>query len=502
MKRFILSVLAVCLTWGICTAANPKREFRGAWIQAVNHQFEGMPTADLKSELIYELESLSSAGINAILFQVRVEGDALYKSKIEPWSAYLTGVQGQAPDEDWDPLQFMIEQCHQRGMELHAWINPFRAKTASTEVFADNHQMTLHPERIIKYGSLALFDPALKENRDYICMVAADIVERYDIDGFHIDDYFYPYPDGDLKFKDDASFRNDPRGFTDKDDWRRDNVNLFVEQLYHTVKDLKPWVKFGISPFGIYRNRSDEYPDGSRTSGLENYSGLYADVLYWIEQGWMDYCIPQIYWNTGTKAADYAVLARWWSEHSGGCPMYVGQDVERTVQGKDPNNSSRNQQRHKLSLERVLPGLQGNCFWPAKSVVNNPKNYRTVLANEYHDTPALQPLSPGMPDTAPGKVRKVMIVNTRRGPVLFWTAPKNRKERELEKARQYVVYRFMPGQDIDIEDPGHIVAITRETFMELLPETLDGDGYFVVTALNRLDCESAPVKYDISDYRK
>ena len=199
MKRLATLLLAL-LTVAFTFAAAPKREFRGAWIQAVNHQFEGIPTAELKAELSRQLDSLASCGINAILFQVRVEADALYKSELEPWSAYLTGFQGEAPDEDWDPLQFMIDECHARCMELHAWINPFRAKTKPTTEFAPTHQMKVHPERIIKFGDLALFDPALQENRDYICQVAADIVNRYDIDGFHIDDYFYPYPDGNLMY--------------------------------------------------------------------------------------------------------------------------------------------------------------------------------------------------------------------------------------------------------------------------------------------------------------
>lgn len=492
MRKRLACLLLAILSAAICFAAAPKREFRGAWIQAVNHQFEGIPAADLKAELSRQLDSLAACGINAILFQVRVEADALYKSDIEPWSAFLTGVQGQAPDEDWDPLQFMIDECHSRCMELHAWINPFRAKTASTTQFSSDHQMKVHPERIIKYGDLALFDPALQENRDYICSVAADIVSRYDIDGFHIDDYFYPYPDGSLKFKDDASFKKYPRGFSNRDDWRRDNVNLFVEQLYNTVKELKPWVKFGISPFGIYRNKSEQYPEGSETTGLENYSGLYADVLYWIEKGWMDYCIPQTYWNTGTKAADYAILARWWSAHNGGCLMYLGQDVERTVTGRDPSHPESNQQRHKLNLERILPGLQGNCFWPAKSVVDNPSDYRTVLAHEYHQTPALQPIAGNAPANTPNKVRKLMPVQTSDGPVLFWTAPKSKKE--LDRAVQYVVYRFENGEKIDIDDPAHIVGMTRRTFLNLPYRDGTTQYIYVVTALNRIQRESVPVK--------
>ena len=495
MKR-LCSLLIALLTVAFTFAAAPKREFRGAWIQAVNHQFEGIPTAQLKAELTRQLDTLESCGINAILFQVRVEADALYKSDLEPWSAFLTGFQGEAPDEDWDPLQFMIDECHARCMELHAWINPFRAKTAATTDFAPTHQMTLHPERIIRFGDLALFDPALKENRDYICQVAADIVTRYDVDGFHIDDYFYPYPDGNRKFNDDKSFKADPRGFSNRDDWRRDNVNLFVEQLYHTVKDIKPWVKFGISPFGIYRNKSAQYPNGSETTGLENYSGLYADVMLWIEKGWMDYCIPQTYWNTGYKAADYAILAKWWSDNAGGCLMYLGQDVERTLTGVDPSHPESNQQRHKLNLERILSGLQGNCFWPAKSVVDNPGNYRTVLAQEYHTAPALQPVADYMPKNTPGKERKLMPVQTKDGPVLFWTAPKARKE--MDKAIQYVVYRFEKGQAINLDDPQHIVAVTRRSFLNLPYRDGSTQYIYVVTALNRIQRESAPAKCKVN----
>ena len=474
MKRLtsLLFMLSVAL---LCSAVSPKREFRGAWIQAVNHQFEGIPTAQLKAELTRQLDSLESCGINAILFQVRVEADALYKSELEPWSAYLTGFQGEAPDEDWDPLEFMIEQCHARCMELHAWINPFRAKTTETTEFAPNHQIKTHPERIINYGKLALFNPALQENRDYICKVAADIVTRYDIDGFHIDDYFYPYPDGNLKFNDDASFRKDPRGFKNKDDWRRDNVNLFIEQLYKTVKDIKPWVRFGISPFGIYRNKSAAYPEGSESSGFENWSGLYADVLLWIEKGWMDYCIPQVYWNTGNKAADYSILTKWWSDHAGGCLMYIGQDV---------------------NLQRIMKGLQGSCQWPAKSVVDNPKDYRTILSNEYYNTPALQPVADYMPKNTPGKVRKLMKVETKDGPVLFWTAPKAKKE--MDKATQYVVYRFEKGQEINIDDPSHIVAITRRSYLNLPFRDGKTQYIYVVTALNRIQRESVLSKCKVN----
>jgi hypothetical protein len=210
----------------------------------------------------------------------------------------------------------------------------------------------------------------------------------------------------------------------------------------------------------------------------------------------MDYCIPQTYWNTGYKAADYAILAKWWSDHAGGCLMYLGQDVERTVTGKDPNHPESNQQRHKLNLERILGGLQGNCFWPAKSVVDNPDDYRSVLASEYYTTPALQPLAAYLPSNTPGKVRKLMRVETKDGPVLFWTAPKAKKE--LDKAIQYVVYRFEKGQQINLDDPRNIVAITRRSFLNLPFRDGSTQYIYVVTALNRIQRESTPAKCKVN----
>jgi len=495
MKKFALALILTVSVFTLSRASNPKREFRGAWIQAVNHQFEGIPTTQLKKKLSTGLDSLEAAGINTVLFQVRVEADALYKSSIEPWSAYLTGVQGQSPDEDWDPLQFMIDECHKRNMELHAWINPFRAKTASTQKLAANHQISVYPERMVKYGDLVLFNPGIKENRDYICKVAANIVSRYDIDGFHIDDYFYPYPQDGLAFNDRKTYDNDRRGFNNIDDWRRDNINLFVEQLQRTVKDAKPWVKFGISPFGIYRNSSAVYPDGSATSGLEGYSSLYADVLYWMEQGWIDYCIPQVYWNKGFRAADYSVLTEWWAGHSAGCLVYIGQDVQRTVDGQDPSNPSRNQQRLKLDLERRLDRLDGNCFWPAQTIIDNIGGYSTVLKQDYHSTTALQPIVSSIKAKNPEKVRKLMVVETVKGPVLFWTAPKAKRIKDYETACRYVVYRFDEGEKVDIDNASHIVQITRNNYYEF-PEgnAADSKAVYVVTALNRLDGESDPVK--------
>ena len=371
-----------------------KREFRGAWIQCVNGQFQGIGTQEMQRTLRYQLDELQKDGVNAIIFQVRAECDALYPSRYEPWSKFLTGRQGTPPSPYWDPLQWMIDECHRRGMELHAWINPYRAKTKTTSQLAANHIAVTHPDRIFSYDGLYILNPALPENRDYICRVVDDIVSRYDVDGIHIDDYFYPYPAAGQTIPDQRDFQHDSRGFTDIRDWRRDNVDLFVKQLGESVHQRKPWVKFGVSPFGIYRNQKSDPRNGSRTSGLQNYDDLYADVLKWVNNGWVDYCVPQLYWEIGNRAADYQELIGWWNRKAANRPLYIGEDVLRTVKYADPQNPASHQLPAKHRLHRQAANVQGTVLWYAKAAVDNPGNYGTLLRTDYWRYPSLQPLMP------------------------------------------------------------------------------------------------------------
>ena len=470
-----------------------KREFRGAWIQAVNGQWQGIGRDAMQAELTRELNELQADGINAILFQCRVEGDALYESTLEPWSRYLTGQQGMPPSPYWDPLAWMVEQCHARGMELHAWINPYRAKTKGTKELATTHYAVQHPERCFTYDGLMLFDPGLSENRAFICHVAADIVRRYDVDGLHIDDYFYPYPVAGVAIPDDASYARYGGGM-ERGDWRRQNVNLFIRELRDSVRAAKPWVKFGVSPFGIYRNQRS-WAGGSATNGLQNYDDLYADVLKWLEEGWVDYNIPQIYWEIGNKAADYETLIRWWSAHANMRPLYIGQDVDRTVSKPDVNNPSQHQMVAKMALQRSLPGVYGSCQWYARAVADDKGNYGTLLREVYHRTPALQPLMPWLDQKAPGTVRKLKDVWTSDGYTLFWTAPKAKKP--MDEARLYVVYRFPKGEKVNIATPERIVSITPQTFLQLPYEDGTQKWTYVVTALDRLQNESKVKKVNV-----
>ena len=471
-------------------SAYPKREFRAAWIQSVNGQFRGMPTEKLKQNLIGQLNSLQKAGINAIIFQVRPEADALYASRLEPWSRFLTGVQGKAPEPYWDPMQFMIDECHKRGMEFHAWINPYRTKTTLKSELAPNHVYNIHPEWFVTYGDQLYFDPALPESRRHICMVVSDIVSRYDVDAIHMDDYFYPYPIKGKDFPDDASFARFGGGFSNKGDWRRSNVNVLIKKLHETIREIKPWVKFGVSPFGIYRNESSD-PLGSKTKGLQNYDDLYADVLLWAREGWIDYNIPQIYWHIGHPVADYETLVKWWARNTENRPLFIGQSVMNTVQNADPKNPSINQLPRKMALQRAYQTIGCSCQWPASAVVENAGKYRDALIAEYHKYPALPPVFDFMDNEAPAKVRKMKPVWTEDGYILFWTAPKYKEE--MNRAVQYVVYRFNDKEKVNIDDPSHIVAITRDNFYKLPYEDGKTKYRYVVTALDRLHNESKSV---------
>lgn len=471
-------------------SAYPKREFRAAWIQSVNGQFRGMPTEKLKQNLIGQLNSLQKAGINAIIFQVRPEADALYASRLEPWSRFLTGVQGKAPEPYWDPMQFMIDECHKRGMEFHAWINPYRTKTTLKSELAPNHVYNIHPEWFVTYGDQLYFDPALPESRRHICMVVSDIVSRYDVDAIHMDDYFYPYPIKGKDFPDDASFARFGGGFSNKGDWRRSNVNVLIKKLHETIREIKPWVKFGVSPFGIYRNESSD-PLGSKTKGLQNYDDLYADVLLWAREGWIDYNIPQIYWHIGHPVADYETLVKWWARNTENRPLFIGQSVMNTVQNADPKNPSINQLPRKMALQRAYQTIGGSCQWPASAVVENAGKYRDALIAEYHKYPALPPVFDFMDNEAPAKVRKMKPVWTEDGYILFWTVPKYKEE--MNRAVQYVVYRFNDKEKVNIDDPSHIVAITRDNFYKLPYEDGKTKYRYVVTALDRLHNESKSV---------
>ena len=420
------------------------------------------------------------------MFQVRAEADALYQSSYEPWSRFLTGKQGTAPNPYWDPLAWMVNECHKRNMELHAWINPYRAKTKGTKELSTQHPYVKNRERFFSYDDLLIFDPALPENRQYICDVVKDIVSRYDVDGLHIDDYFYPYPVAGVEIPDDTSYKLYSNGIKDRGDWRRYNVNLLIEQMHRTIRTAKPWVKFGVSPFGIYHNegQGEAYLPGSATKGLQNYDDLYADVLYWAEKGWVDYIAPQVYWQIGHPTADYDTLVKWWNRNCKKCVLVIGQDIDRSEKYNDFEA--------KMQLQRAQSNVDGSVLLYSAAVAKNTADCVTKLSENYHSTYALPPLMPQIDDKIPGKVRKVKTLWMPEGFYLFWMAPKAKKP--LDEAVQYVVYRFAKNEKVNIDDAAHIVAVTTNTCIQLPFATGKEKYTYVVTALDRAKNESKAVK--------
>ena len=381
------------------------REFRGAWIATVGNidwpSKPGLSTDQQKQELLALLNKAVELRLNAIIFQVRPGCDALYASKIEPWSEYLTGQMGQAPEPGYDPLAFAVTEAHRRGLELHAWFNPFRARhVGAKSPVSSKHVSRTHPDLVRKYGPFLWLDPGEKAARDYSQSVVLDVVRRYDIDGVHIDDYFYPYREKDGKgheidFPDWPSWKKyrASGGKLARDDWRRENVNQFVQNLYHTIKAEKSWVKFGISPFGIWR---PGFP--AQVRGLDQYDQLYADARKWLVNGWCDYFSPQLYWNIASKEQSFPALLKWWADQNKqDRHLWPGlNSAKLSTWGAD-------EIVNQIALTRAQPGSDGVIHWGLRDLQRNTAGISPALLGSVYREPALVPASPWLGRAAPGK---------------------------------------------------------------------------------------------------
>lgn len=480
------------------TERNPKREFRGAWLHVIGQsQYQDMSTMRTKAYIQKQLDKLRDAGCNAVIFQVRPTADALYKSDYELWSSWLTGKRGRAPEPMWDPMEFVIQEAHNRGMEFHAWLNPYRVTSNAKETLPQGHDIYKHPERYVKFNGQTFFDPAYEENRDFICTVVDDIVKRYDVDAIHIDDYFYPYPANGRRFEaDDASYAKFGNGMN-RNEWRRHNVDLLIEQLHSTIKERKPWVRFGVSPFGIWRNKRSD-PRGSDSTGLQNYDDLYADVLLWADKGWIDYLVPQLYWSLDLAAAPSRHLAQWWSDNTpAGVQLYIGQDTKRTMDSADPKNNDRNELDTKVRLSRKLKNVGGNVWWHGYWVTDNYKGVADSLATKYQSTIALPPTW-GDPKRRPERISGLEVQRYDGKTFLEWNKPKHGSRQSEHDAVMFVVYSFLPGESADnLDNAEAIVAVTPFTRVVISedtdPESVKGMT-FAVTSLDRMNRESLPMK--------
>lgn len=488
-------------------SVSPKREMRGVWIST--HISLDWPSrtdtpAQQQAKLRAILDHNKATGMNAAFLQVRSQSDTLYPSELEPWSYYLTGQQGSAPSPAWDPLQFAIDETRKRGMEFHAWINPYRAvATASNQdnsfMYAPNHVSHAHPEWMLTVGNVKILNPGLAAVRDHVVNVIMDIVNRYDVDGIHFDDYFYP--SGTIL--DDDAYNADPRGFPNtapgRADWRRDNINLLIARVNDSIRAAKPWVKFGVSPSGIYRSSGDPAVGSPTSSGAsQHYSSMFADTRKWIQQGWVDYLAPQVYWYIGQAGSDYKLLVPWWNDNAYERHMYIGlADYKMNTTGW----LDANQINKQIALNRASANISGQIHFRHQFLQNDPLGYRTSLKNSTYARPALLPVMAWKGSGAPAApVLLAASLGDDNAVNLAW-APAADSADELDKTRKYAIYRSQQ-REMDLDNPANLLGVTATATNAYADESVAPGQYYyyTVTALNRLSVESARANTVSNDF--
>lgn len=465
---------------------------RGTWIATVANidwpRQAGMDAERQKQEMIGILDDVVVNNMNCVVFQIRPTADAFYKSSYEPWSHWLTGKQGLVPE--YDPLQFVIEESDKRGIAVHVWINPYRVWLDQANLTGDTRSNVYmkYADWLVTYGKSVYLHPASAQARDYVCRVVGDIVRNYDIDAIHMDDYFYPYRVPGQDFPDENDFKRNPRGFKNKDDWRRDNVDLIIRQISDTIRSIKPWVEFGISPFGVWRNASVD-PKGSATrAGQTNYDDLYADILKWERNGWIDYVAPQIYWHIGFKIADYKILADWWNQNANETVTYIGHASYRI----DPKSKTAEWQTpweivRQVKLNRTLPNIRGSFMYSAKSLAS-PSFQKIMTENVYTDKALwpennrIEPIEPEIPGSP-------VITPAAKQLHLSWQ-PEN-------EDRRFVVYRFKKGENPNFDNSGAIVCVTgaNQVTVPVDSDRERSEYTYYVSALSLTNRESEPVEF-------
>ena len=381
LKKLTVVMLAVFMFVGSISYTNnaqaAEKEMRAAWVSTV-YNLDWPKTKNnaskQKQELTQLMDKLKGCGINTIVLQVRPESDALYKSSINPWSKYLTGTQGKDPG--YDPLAFAVQEAHKRGMELHAWMNPYRVTSSGTDLnsLVSSHPARKNPSWVIKYNNKMYYDPGNPAVVDYLVKTVKEVVDKYDVDGIHFDDYFYP----SSSFPDDASYKAYGKG-QDRNNWRRENVNTLLKKV-KAVVNARSGCEFGVSPFGIWRNKSSDCPDGSETSGSQSYYNMLADSRTWIRKGYVDYIVPQIYWPIGLKVADYSKLVKWWANEVKGydVDLYIGQGIYKQGQSSYSGQNIAKEIKNQININKKYDTVKGSMYFSARDIVNNASIYNDL----------------------------------------------------------------------------------------------------------------------------
>jgi uncharacterized lipoprotein YddW (UPF0748 family) len=497
MKRFLLA--SAPLLFSLIVFSQPKYEFRGVWIATVENidwpSRGNYNTALQKEEFIHQLDMHRRNGMNAVVVQVRPACDAFFPSAYEPWSEWLTGVQGKAPVPFYDPLEFMIRETHKRGMEFHAWCNPYRAVfRINRSSIALSHITRVHPDWVITYGDTQFLDPGNKEVQLYVVSVIRDMLRRYDIDAVHFDDYFYPYRIPGKEFPDDSSFAKHGNGM-DKETWRRSNVDSVILMLSSMIHEEKKTCKFGISPFGVWRNLSKDSLGSDTHAGQTNYDDLYADILLWLKNGWIDYVAPQLYWEFEYKNAPFGVLLDWWGKHSYGRPCYIGLGIYRA--GSNVYWRNKNQLPRQLAAIRNTANIAGMIYFSSTSFEKNPYGWNDSLRQHFYNYPALIAPMPWIDSTKPSP--PVLKINTGKDSLIIQLEKGN----AADTLRGYAVYKTIGGLPAD--SAGNLRTDSERVFM-FIPNNPDAelafnvrdlirhkDERYYITAISKTNNESLPI---------
>jgi len=465
----------------------PKYEMRAAWISTVTNidLQPGMDEVEYRAWAESTIEELERKNFNAVIFQVKPTSDALYPSELAPWSKYITGEE-QGTDPGYDPLEIMLEITHDYGMELHAWINPYRVTMASDSL-DDLHEDNIavkHPEWVVHHGSQYYLDPGIPEVQDYLIETVEELVENYDVDAVHMDDYFYPGVD----FDDEATYEEYGEEFDDIGDWRRDNVNELVENINLSIKEMKSWVQFGISPSGIWRNVSED-PTGSETNGQGHYDALFADSRYWIQEELIDYITPQIYWSRDLAIASYSVLLDWWSNETKDYDvnLYIGMADYKVNNNFDEAWENPRELPEQILDNRSNDEVKGQMHFTLRDILANEIGYQDIIQEEIYNKKALTPEIAWNGSAAPKQPADVELIREAGGMTI------NIKHGD-EDARKFAIYRSEVGETIDYHNPDNIVGIAYNEgdSVSFFDEEVDFEQLYAygVTSLSKTGIES------------
>ncbi len=439
--RIIQLLIIVIFSKSILFAQSPSVELRGAWVATVANidwpSAQNLKVGALKKEINSILDFYKEHNFNSVFVQVRPSADTFYPSKYEPWSKYLSGEQGKRPGWFFNPLNYWIKESHKRGIEFHAWINPYRITNNKNEILAKDHPANLHPDWVVAYGGKKYYNPGLEECRKHITQMVSEIVNKYDVDGIHFDDYFYPYPVSGQNFPDSTTYEIHKNGSESIEDWRRDNINTTIKELYTTIKSADPTIKFGISPFGVWRNKSDDVRGSDTFAGITNYDHLYADIITWLKKGWIDYVTPQLYWSIENKAVPFELLTQWWSGVSSGRAVYVGHALYK-LNGNKQEWKNPQELINQIKIVRKDSLTGGSIYFSHKHLLMNKLCFTDSLTSNLYQYPALIPAMPWINSEKPSSPRKLRLENS----IIKWS---HRSSAKSEKPILYAIYAIRRG---------------------------------------------------------